>query len=475
VTDAESAWQTFERICAEADAVQSYSTASVAGRAVELLVSQVDARRLVKKAVALISSTYSYGWNSWVLNGRFHFGLTYRPEGLSTGFRRITGHWRGGGGGRLPVSGYAVAHAIWMLDESLDARNDSQVNLVERKVVPALICRHSDRMEPLRLAADLGGPDIERFLSRRDWRVDPKGLPFSQQVHVHGQEVNGSLFLLANLRSPMGHEFRRERSRLLMNMADNIHLDALEDSSLLGQNPFGFLFLDKNLAAEYWPRFKARTLAHGKGYYALKQQFHYLVNMEPGTTVEMYVDAWRRYSREYSFAQEALSVLDNLPDSEREEVISAVEQAVKEDVSHIKGFGGNQGDLRDYLLRHIKTANRTATSRARDIVSNLRARTDEYKPQGVADWLENSEPGHPLVKMLADATEPELRLLVMGALQEHPTPANRKLLEMLLADENEQVREAARRVEAALMTFAGTAAAQFAAGPDEREGRRLTQ
>jgi hypothetical protein len=189
----------------------------------------------------------------------------------------------------------------------------------------------------------------------------------------------------------------------------------------------------------------------------------------------MYVDAWRRYSREYSFAQEALSVLDNLPDSEREEVISAVEQAVKEDVSHIKGFGGNQGDLRDCLLRHIKTANRTAASRARDIVSNLRARTDEYKPQGIADWLENSEPGHPLVKMLAYATEPELRLLVMGALQEHPTPANRKLLEMLLADENEQVREAARRVEAALMTFAGTAAAQFAAGPDERDARRSRQ
>jgi hypothetical protein len=45
VTDTESAWQTFERICAEADTLQSYSTASVAGRAVELLVSRVDGER----------------------------------------------------------------------------------------------------------------------------------------------------------------------------------------------------------------------------------------------------------------------------------------------------------------------------------------------------------------------------------------------------------------------------------------------
>jgi hypothetical protein len=475
VTDAESAWQTFERICAEADELQSYSTASVAGRAVELLVGRLDAGRLVRRAVNIISSTYNYGWSSWPLNGRFQFGMTYRPEGLSTGFRRITGHWRGGGGGRLPVSGYAVAHAIWMLDESLDPRHDSQVNLVERKVVPALICRHSDRMETLRLAAHLGGPDIERFLQRRDWRVDPRRLPFSRQVHVHGQDVNGSLFLLANLRSPMGREFRRQESRRLMNLADSFHLDSIEDYSLFGHNPFAFLFIDKYLAKKYWPRFKARTLAHGKGYYALKQQFHYLVNMEPATTVEMYVDAWRGSSQEYSSVQQALSVLNNLSDRKKEEVVSAIEQIIREDVGNIEGFGGDQARLRDFLVGHIKRNNWTDARKARDIIENLKARTDEYKPQGVAEWLENNEPGHPLVQMLAYATEPELRLLVMGALQEHPTPTNRKLLAMLLQDRNEQVREAARGVDAALTKLRRTAAAQFAAGPDERAGRLSTR
>ena len=52
--------------------------------------------------------------------------------------------------------------------------------------------------------------------------------------------------------------------------------------------------------------------------------------------------------------------------------------------------------------------------------------------------------------MLADANEPQLRLLVMGALREHPTPGNRAILERLLHDTNEQVREAARSVSSEL-------------------------
>ena len=152
-------------------------------------------------------------------------------------------------------------------------------------------------------------------------------------------------------------------------------------------------------------------------------------------------------------------------------MISTIEQEIREDVSYIDGFGGDQARLRNFLLRHIKTNNWTAARKARDIIENLKARTDQYKPQGVADWLENSEPDHPLVKMLADAREPELRLLVAGALREHPTPVNRKLLQKLLQDDSEQVREAARRVEAELTKLRETTAARCAAGPDGREDR----
>ncbi|HUT28203.1 MAG TPA: hypothetical protein VMX13_00315 [Sedimentisphaerales bacterium] len=472
VTDAESAWSVFQRICAEADLLQSYSTAGVAGRAVELLAPHLDAQRVVKRAVKLIHSTRIYGWSSWMLNGRLQFGFSYRPEGLATGLGRTLAGSHGGRGNRLPVSGYAVAHAVWMLDEFLDAQDDSTPNIVERKVVPALLCWHNDWTPSLRIAACLGGPDIGRFLWRQNWRSAADQVPFKHRTHLAGEDVNGWLFLLANLRSPQGAKFRREHARTLMDMADRIHPESIEDYGLLGQNPFGFLFIDNNLALKYWPRFRARTASRDKGYRALKQQFHYLVNMEPVSTVDMYVNAWRAYSHDYDNFQEALSALKNLAESKKEKVISAIEQAIKEDVSHIKGFPGDDEDgCRDYLLRHIEDDEWTANREARDIIENLKAGTDKYKGEAVATWLERAKPDHPLVKMLAESEEPELRLLVMGALKAHPTPENRKVLEKLLNDSDERVRSAAMEVQEDLKVLAAVPLGELGAVVKLKEER----
>jgi hypothetical protein len=471
VTDAESAWSVFQRICAEADLLGSYSTAGVAGRAVELLAPHLDAERIVKRAVKLIRSTRNYGWGSWILNGRLQFGVSYRAEGLATGAGRTLGGWRGGRGNRLPVGGYAVAHAVWMLDEFLDAQDNAHPNIVEREVVPALICWHNDWTPSLRIAACFGGPDIGSFLWRQNWRAGADQVPFKQRMHMAGEDVNGWLFLLANLRSPLGAKFRRERARTLMDMADRIHPESIEDYGLLGQNPFGFLFIDNNLALKYWPRFRARTTSRDKGYRALKQQFHYLVNMEPVSTVDMYLDAWRAYSHDYDNFQEALSALKNLPETKKEEVISAIEQAVKEDVSHIKGFPGDDEDgCRDYLLRHIEDDEWTANREARDIIENLKAKTDKYKGESVATWLEHERPDHPLVKMLAEAKEPASRLLVMGALKAQPTPENRKVLEKLLNDSDEHVRSAAVEAQEYLKDLATMSFDRLLAHVKPKEG-----
>jgi len=458
VTDTESAWSVFQRICAEADMLGSYSTADVAGRAVELLTPHLDAERIVKRAVKLIRSTRNYGWSSWTLNGRLQFGFSNRPEGLATGLRGILFGSHGGRGNRLAVSGYAVAHAVWMLDEFLDAQDDSKPNIVEREVVPALICWHNDWIWSLRIAACLGGPDIGRFLWRQDWRAGADGVPFKQRMHLHGEDVNGWLFLLANLRTPLGDKFRHERARALMDMADKIRPESIEDYGLLGQNPFGFLFIDKRLALKYWPRFRARAASDGRGYRALRQQFHYLVNMEPVSTVDMYLDAWRGCWQDYGEFQDALSALDNLGESKKEKVISAIEQSIREDVSHIEGFPGDEDGCRDYLLRHIEDDEWTANRQARDIVENLEAGTDEYKGDAVGAWLEHAEPDHPLVKMLAESDQPQLRLLVMGAIRAHPTPENRAILQKLLEDPDQQVRAAAAEVRENLKDLA---AAQF--------------
>ena len=59
-------------------------------------------------------------------------------------------------------------------------------------------------------------------------------------------------------------------------------------------------------------------------------------------------------------------------------------------------------------------------------------------------------------------SEPSLRLLVMGALREHPTAANRAILQKLLHDDEGQVREAAEAVAAELTTLKETPMAQLA-------------
>ena len=123
VTDSESAWKVFERIRAEADRRQYYMTSDITGRAVELLTPRLDPDRLVRFAHSIIRSTQLYSWSSWQMNGRTQFGVNYNPGGFRTGADYVTGYSAGGRGDRrLSAGDYAVAHAVWMLDESLDAR-----------------------------------------------------------------------------------------------------------------------------------------------------------------------------------------------------------------------------------------------------------------------------------------------------------------------------------------------------------------
>ena len=173
-------------------------------------------------------------------------------------------------------------------------------------------------------------------------------------------------------------------------------------------------------------------------YWALKYQFIYLMNMEPVSITDMYVQAWRGYSEDYSNFDEALSVLDKLPQEKLELVIEAIEKSIKEE------------GIQNFLLREIKNEHWSKIRKAEDIMEDLKENKGEYKPRAVSDWLAHAEPDHPLIKMLAESDEPELRLLAMNALKENPTPANRAVLEKLLNDNDQQVREAAEIVASVL-------------------------
>ena len=440
-----SAWRAFKAICGEADSERAYSTASIAGKAVELLVPMLDSETLAKKAIKIIRSTNRYGWYHWQLAGQKHFGFAERPKGLRTGSQRTMGEWRGGGGNKLPIHAYAVAHAVWKMDEWLDVEDPHHENIIEQKVVPEFLARNYEDINRIKLAIYIGSKALDHYLIRQNWRADGKELPFNQQMHGSGNDTNGWLYLLTKLYSPTGEKFRQENLQLIMKMVDGFMEYAYTDSA----EELEFLFIDldkgeKSLAYQCWPRFK--KLSQKRKYYAIEMQYEYLIKMEPASTAEMYVNAFREFHDDYSWVSTAFSELKKLPDPKKELVYVALRKTVEEDVSNISGWSGSDPNgLRDYLLRELEGV-LSMHMLAEKILNNLYSEKPNAKPERVKDWLANAEPSHPLMPMLADDENPAFRMLVLDAIKAHPTPANRKILEKLLKDQDYSVQAGAQEV-----------------------------
>lgn len=473
VIDSKSAWEKLEQIGLEANRRQWYATSSVAGRAVELLVPKLDGKRLVDKAAKIVASTSLYGWHTWRMNDRPQFGISYRPEGLPTGVTGAYNAYGGGWGQRLPVSAYVVAHAVWMLDYMLDLEDDSVTNIVEKELGAAIVRWHYENVFLLRIAARLGGPDVEHYLLRQNWRAKANGLPWPQQMSIRGKEVNGWLYLLANLRSPAGQRFRRQHSQHIMQMADTVVQEVFHKL----EDKLNFLFLDLGLgedclAYKYWPRF--RTLTDQKRPRdALRLQFEYLARMEPGIGVQMYVDSWKNHRGDYDSFQEAADELDRLPidTDKKRQLHAALSRLVQDDVSNIIADSDQerrqaQDDLLTELESELLPWNHQQW--AQHILSKLEGAGSDYQPHEIAAWLEHERPDHPLVKMLADADTPQLRTLVTGAIKAHPTPENREVLDKLLKDSDEQVRNEAQVAAAQLKELADMPLRQLVAVPNAR-------
>lgn len=472
-TDPKSVWRVFERIRAQADQRQYYMTSDIAGWAVERLAPRLDPDRLVRLAQKIVRSKWLYGSTHWQMNNRVQFGTSLNSEGLHTGVERAIHAWGGRGDEWLSPGDYAVAHAVWTLDEALDAEDDTQPNLVERELVPILVAWNYNNMQLLPIAAHVGGDAVERYLLRQNWGAEPDDLPWGQRIQTTGLGgVNGWLHLLAHLRSPAGRQFRRENPCPLMQMADR-YTDPI--NSPFWERGLEFLFLDLDLgtqclAMQYWPRFKER--AAQRKHEALSLQYQYLVRMEPLSTVDMYVQCWREFSGDPMMFREGIDAFarSSIPYDKRQRIHVALKDAVQQGRMHAEPTSRrNEQDARRELLGYLdsRLVPITDVERAGDLISALRAGDSTYPPESVAVWLAHSEPSHPLVRMLAEANEPSLRLLAMGALREHPTPANRAILDKLLVDADEQVRSAAEGVAKELAALKETPVAQFA---DKRTG-----
>ncbi len=466
VTDAKSAWKMFERICREADELGYYATNTVTGRAVELLAPKLDQEQLIKRTVGIISSYQNLGWKSWRMNDRLQFGMSYRQAGFSTGARRTTGAWIGGSGPKIPISAFAVAHAVWMLYESQSIVEGP--NIIQERIIPAVICWNHKKMNMLRIAARFGGPEIERFLLRQNWRANPDDLPWRQRMRVpFGGEVNGWLYLLANLDSQTGRKFRQENNRRLMKMTDEFAKDSDHEVS----DELNFLFLDldlgkDSLAIRYLPRFKELTSSE---HYSLRLQIEYLIKAEPVSTPQMYVQTLRNFRGDYRDCHDAFDRFGKmeLELDKRKQIFDAMTEAIEADVSNLEGED-DPNELRRRVLQNLKDELLPWTKHnwAEDILSQLKEGRRDYKADEIAAWVEHEEQGHPLVKMLAGAGEARLRVLVMGAVREHPTPENRALLDKLLNDSDDAVRAAAERTAEELKAFGQMPLAKLVSKPD---------
>ena len=443
--DVQSAWLAFKAICGRADAAGKYSTDSVDGLALELLVTKLPAERLVALAEETIREIQgmNYSWSRGTDSGRPWFSTGESNSRKDS----------------IPPRAFVVAHAVWKLNERLVS--DEGPTIVQERIVPAIICSQRGFDDA---ASVLGGPAAYTWLIRHDWRTSGDVLWRSSShndVEYHsGNRVNRWLYLLANMPGPHGREFRSKHAGDVLRLAEEMLTGPM---ARVDMQPLPFLFMDldkgkNSLAAKYWPKFSSHALTND--WQAVKAMWRYLVRMEPVSTPQQYVDAWRPVTRNQVENQYAIPELASLPPAKRQEVIDAIRKEVLSDPRYAKG-GSEEGWLSN-ILRALDDQLPDDVQAKRIMEGLVRGGKDDPSPEKIALWLEHTRPDHPLVAMLVAADAPKLRLLALGALREHPTSENRQILARLLDDADPAVRAAAAEVAERLKGLAAESPSRYA-------------
>ncbi|MEX1016067.1 MAG: hypothetical protein WDZ31_04910 [Phycisphaeraceae bacterium] len=319
VRDADDAWRLLERIADEAEKRGAYDMASITGAAVERLVPYLDPERLTDTAVAAIRAGYG-GYNSGRLDADRLVSLSTHTSVESRIMARRP----------QPIRHHVFAHAVWTMHEHLQAQGGSGPNVVQRRVLDALVYSypHNHRSNrALNRALAMGWPDGYRFMSRQPWHRSAYSPSDEFGMRVgNGGYVNVWLYRLLCLEMPDGQRFRTRYSQYLRQTADTI-VEA--SSGYIDIDELKFLFLDPQLGnmspgMTYWPRFKELTATpqNGSGYWGLLARVQYLIRLEPHATVPMYVEALR--ASEGSLGGDyAANHLEQLPPDKERAVLEA--------------------------------------------------------------------------------------------------------------------------------------------------------
>jgi hypothetical protein len=433
VTDEESAWRAFQKICEEADAEKIYLTTSVAGWAVEMLVPRLPQERLVNRAVELISRMGAVDYTSYQFNGRLQFGCIRQNGYFLFGDTCCTSSlssWDGTKSQSPPVSGFPIAHAVWRLYEQLRAEDPSKQNIVQQRIVPVVLRSQYEKYNDhiMLVAASLGGDVVDKFLLRQNSLDQPT--PFDgRRMFISGREVNPWFYTLLYLDDEAGDRWRHQNVEKIMEFADTSYLKYnfswFEDNKFIFQSPW--------LAKEYWPRFAALVRSNPRGsiQHLLTEQWRYLERMGDAATVEMYLDAWDKTNilyADFAFADSP----KRLKAEVRRPLLEALIQRVQE----------HRENLQDVLK----------TSNANEVIRLLKLQDDANSSESLAEKL-------------SKATRPEDRIAVVNALLTCATPENRALLEKLQSDSDSGVREAAQVGLEQLKTLAAQKTSEFVADP----------
>lgn len=441
--DQSTAMRVFEQIKSEADQYVSYHTHSIAGRAVDLLIPHLNHQDIVKSVIKRIESFRyppSFGWQHRTIGGQFHFGTAGAEN------------WKGPA---FP-SDLVLAHAIWRFDQVLDQQDDSQDNIIERMVTPALMRLSQNRTGTFHAAGALGGSLFENYVLRHDCRAD-----VTDETDYNDKElyigVNRWMYTAAQFRSPAGKRFRRDNVDRLLKMAERIVREGNSFDLNWGSNELDFLFLDpalekRSLGYRFYRRFdEIATAGRHRESEAPNVRWEYLRRLAPNAPVDLFVEAYVPYCDHRCNK----TPLTHLEPEFQFDVLTALIEKSDQLIAQVKKHSNPHG---------IRSANQE------EFVSMRQQIDCQRSVDALMQWIDSHEkPSETIyllrhriesdrfplshLRALANSSDPSVQELVLRSIEQKPTPLRRALLERLLDSNNESVREKSVELQAKLQRW----------------------
>ena len=425
-----------DRICSEADAGGRYDTDGIERMALGLIYEKLNLDDMIKRYKKILNT---------------------RVEKFQ------------------PQSWDLIRQAIELWDEKLDKEDAGKTNIIEKKIAPELILHGY-----IERASSLGGPVIEKYLQQmyqRDNKIS--GLELKDYEYVGGKRLNKWLYNLVFMKSPAAREFRQNHRDEVMELADLL----VGSSSNSSKEPPEFLFEDielgqESMAYQYWPRYSVSVESSFPPwwYEKLTKRWHYLRRMGSLATEDMYIHCWNlaKKDRRSIIENDLLKVLNVLPNDKKISVTKVVLKELQDIADQERIKQNMQLNTQYYILEdYTVVAVKRFLALSGDEQSlewllselNKGQNNNEYKRIKTTFHDENVSQ-HPLVEILVKSENPTLRVLPLEAIRRFPTAANREVLEQLLNDSDEEVRNAAQQVAAELEEIKNIPVSELVSKPE---------